>query len=302
MNDRNAKRTAETMPVLAGLKYDGGKLPWELLPEDALEQVVRVLQFGAQKYAPRNWEKGIAYTRVYGAIRRHLVAWLKGEELDPETGISHLAHAACEILFALTFETRGMKECDDRPVTVNAAARANAGLLENVVHTDEIDADPSDPPADLMAMVPTRGIAQASLPVEPDSTVGRTYFPERMSPSKFERAAARFGRPRVTSMTGTPPRKTDDPVDALLDLVMGLGAPRPKKATPESVSLNTLQALLAPRSERELVEAMRAMGAPEDTIKELEDAIENGCGDPACTACKDKPNNRGVIPRGVTRH
>jgi len=299
MNDRNAKRNAETMSVLAGLKYDGGKLPWELLPEDALEQVVRVLQFGAQKYAPRNWEKGIAYTRVYGAIRRHLVAWLKGEELDPETRISHLAHAACEILFALTFETRGMTECDDRPVTVNARQRANADrtvLHENTVLPDEIDADPGDPytPA-----------VNAILGVLGDATdhegsrwhvlgalggvLRRMQWPqapaERLAREWLASVPGADVENGVRRIIGAWSRPAGEVTGTAAEYVWSTS----RDFAVQSVSLNTLQALLA-------------MGAPEKTIKELEDAIENGCGDPACTACKDKPNNRGVIPRGVTRH
>lgn len=117
------RRLAAIHGATGGLKFDGGKLPWELLPEDALEEVVRVLQFGAQKYAARNWEKGIAHSRTYGAARRHMVAFFqKGERLDPETKTHHYANAICELLFALAFELRGMGDTaletgplDDRP-------------------------------------------------------------------------------------------------------------------------------------------------------------------------------------------
>jgi len=102
--------------VPVGLKFDGGKIPWELIPEDAIEAVARVLQFGAKKYAARNWERGIVYSRLYGAMRRHGKAWFQDrEDLDPETGLPHLAHLACEVLFALAFELRGQTELDDRP-------------------------------------------------------------------------------------------------------------------------------------------------------------------------------------------
>jgi hypothetical protein len=110
----------EPGPVPEGLKFDGGKLPYELLPDDAIEEVVKVLQFGAKKYAPRNWEKGIVFSRLYGAIRRHGVAWFKGEDNDPETGISHLAHLATEALFALAFAIRKTKNVDDRPCKMAA--------------------------------------------------------------------------------------------------------------------------------------------------------------------------------------
>lgn len=102
-------------PGTGGAKFDGGKLPYELLPDDAIEEVVKVLQFGAQKYAPRNWEKGIVFSRLYGAIRRHGVAWFKGEDLDPETGLHHLAHLATGALFVLAYVIRRTPNVDDRP-------------------------------------------------------------------------------------------------------------------------------------------------------------------------------------------
>jgi hypothetical protein len=109
-----AKR--KTQASASGAKHDGGKLPWHLLPYDAVREIVKVLQFGAQKYAERNWEKGLAYSRVFGATMRHLTAHFQdGETHDPETGLSHLAHAGCEILFALAFELRGRADLDDRP-------------------------------------------------------------------------------------------------------------------------------------------------------------------------------------------
>lgn len=102
--------------MTAGTKHDQGKAPWHLVPWDALEQVVLVLRFGAQKYAERNWEGGIVYSRLFAATQRHLLAWWQNrEEKDPETGLSPLAHAACDVLFLLAHAARGTPELDDRP-------------------------------------------------------------------------------------------------------------------------------------------------------------------------------------------
>lgn len=100
-----------------GRKADAGKDPWELAPWDALRAVVAVLAFGAGKYGARNWERGLAWSRLYAATIRHLTAWWQGEARDAETGLSHLAHAACCVLFLLAFELRGMGG-DDRPLPV----------------------------------------------------------------------------------------------------------------------------------------------------------------------------------------
>lgn len=98
-----------------GVKHDDDKLRWELLPWDAVEEVVKVLNFGARKYEDRNWEKGIQHSRVYAAAIRHLTRWFSWEDTDEETDLPHLAHATCCCLFLLSYQLRGQYEFDDRP-------------------------------------------------------------------------------------------------------------------------------------------------------------------------------------------
>lgn len=98
-----------------GIKHDTGKRRWDLAPWDALGLFVDVLTLGASKYSARNWEGGIAYGRLFGATQRHLTAWWQGEDADPESGQSHLAHALCDVAFLLAFVARGRVELDDRP-------------------------------------------------------------------------------------------------------------------------------------------------------------------------------------------
>lgn len=99
----------------SGEKKDEGKPRWELLPYDAVEGIVKVLTMGAKKYEARNWERGIAYGRVFGAIQRHLTAWWNGNNLDAESSLSHLDHALTELTFLSAYEKRGMVQFDDRP-------------------------------------------------------------------------------------------------------------------------------------------------------------------------------------------
>jgi hypothetical protein len=113
LRDAEGHLVSPPMPTV-GAKFDEAKLPYELLPDDAIEEVVKVLQFGAKKYAPHNWEKGISLRRVYAAIRRHGVAVMRGEDNDPETGLSHWAHLMCEAMFALTYTLRQTPNTDDR--------------------------------------------------------------------------------------------------------------------------------------------------------------------------------------------
>jgi len=91
-------------PSKKGRKFDAGKLDYTLLPWDALEEVVKVLAYGLKKYERDNWKHvPDAMQRYEAAGMRHRVARLQGEANDPETGISHLAHEVCCLLFQLWF-------------------------------------------------------------------------------------------------------------------------------------------------------------------------------------------------------
>jgi len=100
-----------------GTKLDSGKPRMDLIPMKAMEEVASVLTFGAKKYDAWNWSKGINYSRLNGAALRHLTAFMEGENIDPETGISHIAHAACNMLFLLDM-VRNKPDMDDRRFTL----------------------------------------------------------------------------------------------------------------------------------------------------------------------------------------
>ena len=103
-----------TKQGVEGRKDDDAKPRYDLVPPEMLEGAVAVLTFGANKYGSRNWEKGMRWGRVFAALMRHLWKWWRRENLDPETGMSHLWHAACCIAFLMAYEARGIGE-DDRP-------------------------------------------------------------------------------------------------------------------------------------------------------------------------------------------
>lgn len=91
-------------PASEGRKLDVGKLQFHLVPWAELGEVVRVLEYGAKKYAPGNWRKvENGKERYLNAAFRHLAAFADGEALDPESGLHHVAHAACCVLFLLKF-------------------------------------------------------------------------------------------------------------------------------------------------------------------------------------------------------
>jgi len=103
-----------------GVKYDSGKPRFDLISALALEELAKVCTIGAIKYEARNWEKGMHWSRLFGAAMRHLWARWRRHHKDTETGLSHLAHAMWCVLAMLHFdlmrtETRPHSTFDDRP-------------------------------------------------------------------------------------------------------------------------------------------------------------------------------------------
>lgn len=96
-----------------GMKFDQDKPRMDLLDAYATEELAKVLTFGAKKYAPHNWRKGISYARLIAAALRHIYAFARGEDLDPETGLPHPAHAMCCMMF-LVWMMQHRRDQDDR--------------------------------------------------------------------------------------------------------------------------------------------------------------------------------------------
>lgn len=86
-----------------------------LLPVRAVNEILKVLKFGADKYAPFNWlkGKGMPYSQLYNAMERHKILWVLGEDIDKESGLLHLAHMATGSIFLLTYALLGLG-IDDR--------------------------------------------------------------------------------------------------------------------------------------------------------------------------------------------
>jgi len=96
----------------AGLKYDDNKLEYGLIPPLALKATVDVLTFGAKKYARDNWKHvNDSKRRYFDALQRHLWAWKEGEDIDPESGKHHLAHAMCCLMFLYEHDVKYSTEC-----------------------------------------------------------------------------------------------------------------------------------------------------------------------------------------------
>lgn len=100
-------KTDYTDPIEKGIKYDHGKPRYSLVPALAHQEIARVLTFGAQKYDDENWRKVEKLrTRYLDAAQRHIEAYKiarigNTSELDEESELHHLAHAATCLMFIL---------------------------------------------------------------------------------------------------------------------------------------------------------------------------------------------------------
>lgn len=94
---------------MEGKKYDSDKPRFSLLPEGTMLEIVKVLEHGAKKYGKDNWRSLDNFDeRYYNAIMRHLEAWRNGEKIDPDSGLPHLAHIGCSVLFLLSKELKNV--------------------------------------------------------------------------------------------------------------------------------------------------------------------------------------------------
>lgn len=96
-----------------GIKDNRGKSRLDLIPPSPLFAIGHVLAYGARKYRPHNAQLGLSWSDTFASMQRHLWAWLDLEDNDPETGFSHLAHAACQLLFLMEYGIKGTGT-DDR--------------------------------------------------------------------------------------------------------------------------------------------------------------------------------------------
>lgn len=112
-----------------GVKFDMGKPPLSLLPRAALEAEAMVLAYGANKYGRDNWRLGMDHSRLLDACLRHIVAYAEGEDIDPESGLPHLAHARCSLGFLLHYRAAGVG-ADDRVVRAAEPTTAQKPALK----------------------------------------------------------------------------------------------------------------------------------------------------------------------------
>jgi hypothetical protein len=116
---------------IVGKKHDQGKNRWDLVPFDALDNLVAVITHGADKYGDTNWRIVPDRTnRYFAAAMRHIAAWRMGELTDPESKLPHLAHAMCSLMFVMetdrenTIGGGGYRPPQTLPITDEALLKA----------------------------------------------------------------------------------------------------------------------------------------------------------------------------------
>lgn len=96
-----------------GIRENEGKLKWSLVDFKALEPMVKVLEYGMDKYSAHNWKKGLPVTEISESLIRHLISFLSGEDIDGESGLPHVGHIACNAMF-LSHMALFRSDMDDR--------------------------------------------------------------------------------------------------------------------------------------------------------------------------------------------
>ena len=99
-----------------GMRFNSNKPKWSLVPQSALIPMVKVLEFGAIKYKPDNWKKGLSVVEMCESMKRHLDAFMEGENNDPESGLSHIGHLQSNAMF-LAWMMENRPDMDDRNKT-----------------------------------------------------------------------------------------------------------------------------------------------------------------------------------------
>ena len=96
MNEKQSKE--EPCP-----KFDADKVRWDLIPLDALEKLAEAYKFGAAKYFEESWRNGLGWKRIYRAMIGHAISSMRGEDIDEDSGLIHLAQVAWNAFTLINF-------------------------------------------------------------------------------------------------------------------------------------------------------------------------------------------------------
>ena len=129
------KRTPEQEEELkgnTGARFDNGKARYDLIPQQALHEIVLVYTFGAKKYDPTNWVKGMPWSKVIGPMLRHASRWLRGEKYDKESGIHHLAHLIWNAIALFIYQIHKLGTDDRHPIYKDLEGKENLNDIKKL--------------------------------------------------------------------------------------------------------------------------------------------------------------------------
>ncbi|MHA1815977.1 MAG: dATP/dGTP diphosphohydrolase domain-containing protein [Candidatus Heimdallarchaeaceae archaeon] len=116
---RSAEEEAQMGQDTAG-RFSTGKIRFDLCAPWSMDQIAQVYTYGTIKYDDDNWWKGLKWKKdVLGCIFRHVWKWVRGEVLDDESGLHHLAHAAWNCIALMEYERCGIGIDDRVPYTLD---------------------------------------------------------------------------------------------------------------------------------------------------------------------------------------
>lgn len=94
-----------------GKKFDTGKLRYDLVPVECIEEATKIITFGANKYWDNNWRLLENFEdRYYAAMMRHLLEWRKWNKIDDESWENHLSHVLANVMFLLSRDLENNKK------------------------------------------------------------------------------------------------------------------------------------------------------------------------------------------------
>lgn len=135
-------------------RKNGDKVPVELVAPEFIWETAKVLEGGAKKYARDQWRQGMKFSTCLGSLHRHIMKWAAGEDIDPEFGCSHLAHAACNLMFLFNYQRMGRTDLDDRQkvpleVEIKDSVILPSGTYKEGKLVDDRQKAPLEPPVEL---------------------------------------------------------------------------------------------------------------------------------------------------------
>lgn len=129
LNAKSSQEEKAASPV--GLRFNSGKVRWDLIDPVAVEGVAKVLGFGAEKYTAENWRKGLSWKATLRSLESHLQALKRGEDIDSESGLPHIDHLGCNWMFLSNYQKMGVGK-DDR-VKLKSATENIADVIDTIL-------------------------------------------------------------------------------------------------------------------------------------------------------------------------